>query len=103
METRAHHILIGLFTLLGFATLSLVRFGGLRPGALEHVGLGEQRRRELNPGLVDVSLSAYGWSDLVESSCTTCDFFPEYYDEPEEEGGNPIPQSIRYRWPDATR
>lgn len=35
---------------------------GLRPGALEHLGLGEQRRRELNPGLVDVSLSAYGWS-----------------------------------------
>ncbi len=35
---------------------------GLRPGALEHPGLGEQRRRELNPGLVDVSLNAYGWS-----------------------------------------
>lgn len=33
---------------------------GLRPGALEHLGLGAQRRRELNPGLVDVSLSAYG-------------------------------------------
>lgn len=35
---------------------------GLRPGALEHLGLGEQRRRELNLGLVDVSLNAYGWS-----------------------------------------
>lgn len=35
---------------------------GLRPGALERLGLGGQRRRELNPGLVDVSLSAYGWS-----------------------------------------
>ncbi len=35
---------------------------GLRPGALEHLGLGAQRRRELNPGLVDVSLNAYGWS-----------------------------------------
>ncbi len=35
---------------------------GLRPGALEHLGLGVQRRRELNPGLVDVSLNAYGWS-----------------------------------------
>ncbi len=35
---------------------------GLRPGALENLGLGAARRRELNPGLVDVSLSAYGWS-----------------------------------------
>ncbi|MES2613501.1 MAG: CoA transferase [Pseudomonadota bacterium] len=35
---------------------------GLRPGALERLGLGAQRRRELNPGLVDVSLNAYGWS-----------------------------------------
>ncbi|EJE55035.1 putative acyl-CoA transferase/carnitine dehydratase [Acidovorax sp. CF316] len=35
---------------------------GLRPGALEQLGLGAQRRRALNPGLVDVSLSAYGAS-----------------------------------------
>jgi len=37
---------------------------GLRPGALERLGLGRHERRELNPGLVDVSLSAYGWSGL---------------------------------------
>ena len=35
---------------------------GLRPGALEGLGLGAERRRALNPGLEDVSLSAYGWS-----------------------------------------
>lgn len=34
---------------------------GLRPGALEGLGLGAERRRALNPGLVDVSLNAYGW------------------------------------------
>lgn len=35
---------------------------GYRSDALEKLGLGEQRRRMLNPGLVDVSLDAYGWS-----------------------------------------
>jgi hypothetical protein len=35
---------------------------GYRSDALEKLGLGEQRRRELNPGLVDVSLDAYGWT-----------------------------------------
>ncbi len=35
---------------------------GYRSDALEKLGLGEQRRRALNPGLVDVSLDAYGWS-----------------------------------------
>lgn len=35
---------------------------GLRHGALDALGLGAERRRVLNPGLVDVSLSAYGWS-----------------------------------------
>lgn len=35
---------------------------GYRSDALEKLGLGEQRRRALNPGLVDVGLDAYGWS-----------------------------------------
>ncbi|KTT59711.1 CAIB/BAIF family CoA transferase [Pseudomonas oryzihabitans] len=35
---------------------------GYRPEALERLGYGEAQRRALNPGLVDVTLSAYGWS-----------------------------------------
>ncbi len=35
---------------------------GYRSDALEKLGFGEYRRRELNPGLVDVSLDAYGWT-----------------------------------------
>ena len=35
---------------------------GYRSDALEKLGLGEQRRRELNPSLIDVSLDAYGWT-----------------------------------------
>ncbi|EID54662.1 CoA transferase [Saccharomonospora xinjiangensis] len=35
---------------------------GLRPGALERAGLDAQRRQQIRPGLVDVSLSAYGWA-----------------------------------------
>ncbi len=35
---------------------------GYRPGALEHLGLGEEERRRLRPGLIDVVLDAYGWS-----------------------------------------
>jgi hypothetical protein len=34
---------------------------GYRPGAMERLGLGEDARR-LRPGLVDVSLDAYGWT-----------------------------------------
>jgi hypothetical protein len=64
---------------------------------------GIRRLRELHAALDHAVLIAYGWSDLVESGRTTCDFFPDYYDEPEEEGGAPIPKSIRHRWPDATR
>lgn len=33
---------------------------GLRPGALERIGLGAQERAAIRPGLIDVSLSAYG-------------------------------------------
>ncbi|MFG1421410.1 CoA transferase [Roseixanthobacter liquoris] len=35
---------------------------GYRPGALEGLGLGADARRALRPGLVEVSLDAYGWS-----------------------------------------
>jgi hypothetical protein len=35
---------------------------GYRPGALDALGLGEVERRRARPGLVDVSLDAYGWS-----------------------------------------
>jgi CoA-transferase family III len=35
---------------------------GYRADALGRLGLDAERRRELNPGLVDVSLNAYGWS-----------------------------------------
>lgn len=35
---------------------------GYRPGALAGLGYGEAFLRELNPALIDVSLSAYGWS-----------------------------------------
>ena len=48
-------------------------------------------------------LAAYGWSDLVETGRCACEFIPDYYDEPEQEGADPIPKSIRYRWPDTTR
>ncbi|KAG0162300.1 hypothetical protein DFQ30_002369 [Apophysomyces sp. BC1015] len=35
---------------------------GYRPDALPRLGLDAARRRQLNPGLIDVSLNAYGWS-----------------------------------------
>jgi crotonobetainyl-CoA:carnitine CoA-transferase CaiB-like acyl-CoA transferase len=35
---------------------------GYRPEALEQLGLGATRRREIRPGLVDASLDAYGWT-----------------------------------------
>jgi hypothetical protein len=35
---------------------------GYRPAALERLGYGEQFRHALNPGLIDVSLDAYGWT-----------------------------------------
>lgn len=35
---------------------------GYRPGALDRLGYDVQTRRRLSPGLVDVSLDAYGWS-----------------------------------------
>jgi len=35
---------------------------GYRPGALEGLGLGAETRRALNPGLVEASLDAWGWT-----------------------------------------
>ena len=35
---------------------------GYRPGALDRLGLDSAARRRLSPGLIDVTLSAYGWS-----------------------------------------
>ncbi|MBT9385139.1 CoA transferase [Pseudooceanicola sp. CBS1P-1] len=35
---------------------------GYRPGALDRLGYGAPERRRLAPGLIDVSLDAYGWS-----------------------------------------
>ena len=35
---------------------------GLRPGALDALGLGAATRSQVAPGLVDVSLDAYGWT-----------------------------------------
>jgi crotonobetainyl-CoA:carnitine CoA-transferase CaiB-like acyl-CoA transferase len=35
---------------------------GYRADALEHLGFGVERRRQLAPGLIDVGLNAYGWS-----------------------------------------
>lgn len=35
---------------------------GYRTDALENLGLGASRRREIRPSLIDVSLNAYGWS-----------------------------------------
>ncbi|HJS90855.1 MAG TPA: CoA transferase [Steroidobacteraceae bacterium] len=35
---------------------------GYRPGALERLGYDEARRSAISPGLIDVSLDAYGWS-----------------------------------------
>jgi hypothetical protein len=64
---------------------------------------GIHRLRRLHAALDHAVLAAYGWSDLVETGRCACEFLPDYYDEPEQEGGDPIPKSIRHRWPDATR
>jgi hypothetical protein len=35
---------------------------GYRANALENLGFGVERRRQIAPGLIDVALNAYGWS-----------------------------------------
>ena len=56
---------------------------GYRPGALEGLGLGAARRRDIAPALIEVSLDAYGWTgpwsgrrgfdSLVQMSCGIAD------------------------------
>lgn len=56
---------------------------GYRPGALDRLGYGFDLRRALRPGLIDISLCAYGWSgpwaarrgfdSLVQMSCGIAD------------------------------
>jgi crotonobetainyl-CoA:carnitine CoA-transferase CaiB-like acyl-CoA transferase len=46
----------------GLLRQSDVLVHGYRPGALDGLGLDAVRRHSLCPGLVDVSLDAYGWS-----------------------------------------
>jgi crotonobetainyl-CoA:carnitine CoA-transferase CaiB-like acyl-CoA transferase len=48
--------------LIALLTEADVLVHGYRPGALERLGLGAEARRRARPGLVDVSLDAYGWS-----------------------------------------
>jgi len=60
-----------------------VMIHGYRADALARLGLGAESRRQLNPGLVDVSLNAYGWTgpwrerrgfdSLVQMSCGIAD------------------------------
>ncbi|MBE9635812.1 CoA transferase [Salipiger mangrovisoli] len=56
---------------------------GYRPGALEGLGFGAEARQRMAPGLIDVSLNAYGWTgpwsgrrgfdSLVQMSCGIAD------------------------------
>jgi len=47
---------------LGLLAEADVIVHGYRPGALDALGLGEIERRRARPGLIDISLDAYGWS-----------------------------------------
>jgi len=55
------------------------------------------RLRELHAAMDRAVLDAYGWSDIK----TDCEFPPDYCEE--DEDGNDVPKSIRYRWPDDVR
>ncbi|MGO4332828.1 CoA transferase [Cupriavidus sp. M-11] len=59
LDLKRHEDLQILERLLGQAD---VMVHGYRADALARLGLDAQRRRQLNPGLIDVSLDAYGWS-----------------------------------------
>lgn len=48
-------------------------------------------------------LTTYCCCNLVETGRTACEILPDHYSEPEQESGYPVPKSIRYRRPDATR
>jgi len=49
-------------TLLELLATADVLVHGYRPGALEHLGFGGDVLAQVRPGLVDVSLDAYGWT-----------------------------------------
>jgi hypothetical protein len=53
--------------------------------------------RELHTAMDRAVLDAYGWRDIR----TDCEFFADYTEE--DEDGNEIEKSIRYRWPDEVR
>jgi hypothetical protein len=55
------------------------------------------RLRELHAAMDRAVLAAYGWNDIK----TDCDFFADYTEE--DEAGNEVEKSIRYRWPDEVR
>jgi crotonobetainyl-CoA:carnitine CoA-transferase CaiB-like acyl-CoA transferase len=59
LDLRAHGDRATFERLLGEAHVVV---HGYRSDALERLGLGAARRRELNPRLIDVSLDAYGWT-----------------------------------------
>jgi len=52
----------GLATLKKLLTDADVIIHGYRTNALTHLGLDSEERQKLRPGLVDISLNAYGWS-----------------------------------------
>ncbi|HWM35159.1 MAG TPA: CoA transferase [Pseudolysinimonas sp.] len=52
----------GLAVLAGLLSEADVLVHGYRRDALEGIGLGDEERAALRPGLVDVALDAYGWS-----------------------------------------
>ncbi|WP_028045732.1 CoA transferase [Cellulomonas sp. URHE0023] len=49
-------------SLVDLLTRTDVLVHGYRPGALDRLGLGADVRRQLSPGLVDITLDAYGWT-----------------------------------------
>lgn len=53
---------LGRHTVEGLLAQADVFVHGYRPDALARLGLDPARRRELNPGLIDVFLDAYGWT-----------------------------------------
>ena len=53
--------------------------------------------RELHGAMDRAVLDAYGWQDIP----TACQFIPDFTEE--DDDGNEVPKSIRYRWPDDVR
>lgn len=52
----------GMMTLKKLLSEADILVHGYRTDALAHLGLGSEERQKLRPGLVDISLNAYGWS-----------------------------------------